>query len=250
MLAIAAGTDYVIFLFGRYQEARAKGADKESAYYEMFHRHSPCDPRVGPDHRRRHACLHFTRSPMFSSLGIPLFIGMLVVVSAAMTLGPSVVTVASRFRPPGTQTRFPRTFLATHRHRRRALAGADPGGHHRAVPGGSARLPGYHTDYNDRHYLPPDIPASGVSPPAERALPCSPLSPELLMLQSDHDLRNSADFLVIDRVAKAMFHTPGIGRVQTITPRSARPSSTARSRSCWACRAPRRPSTSRISTTG
>ena len=35
--------------------------------------------------------------------------------------------------------------------------------------------------------------------------------------ENDHDLRNSADFLVIDRVAKSMFHQPGIGRVQTIT---------------------------------
>ena len=37
------------------------------------------------------------------------------------------------------------------------------------------------------------------------------------MLESDHDMRNSADFLVIDRIAKSLFHQPGIGRVQTIT---------------------------------
>ena len=37
MMAIAAATDYVIFLFGRYQEERAKGLDKEAAYYAMFH---------------------------------------------------------------------------------------------------------------------------------------------------------------------------------------------------------------------
>ncbi len=36
-LAVAAGTDYAIFLVGRYQEARASGADHEQAYYEMFH---------------------------------------------------------------------------------------------------------------------------------------------------------------------------------------------------------------------
>ncbi len=43
------------------------------------------------------------------------------------------------------------------------------------------------------------------------------MNPEVLMIESDHDMRNSADFLVIDRVAKAMFHLPGIGRVQAIT---------------------------------
>ncbi len=35
-LAIAATTDYAIFLIGRYQEARAIGEDRESAYYTMF----------------------------------------------------------------------------------------------------------------------------------------------------------------------------------------------------------------------
>src|ERR1700730_8066052 len=33
MLAIAAGTDYGIFLIGRYQEARRAGEDRETAYY-------------------------------------------------------------------------------------------------------------------------------------------------------------------------------------------------------------------------
>ncbi len=38
------------------------------------------------------------------------------------------------------------------------------------------------------------------------------------MIESDHDLRNSADFLVVDKIAKAVFKTPpGIGRVQAIT---------------------------------
>ena len=36
-LAIAAATDYAIFLIGRYQEARTVGEDRESAYYTMFH---------------------------------------------------------------------------------------------------------------------------------------------------------------------------------------------------------------------
>ncbi len=43
------------------------------------------------------------------------------------------------------------------------------------------------------------------------------MNPELLMIESDHDLRNPADFLVIDKVAKAIFRVPGIGRVQAIT---------------------------------
>ncbi len=43
------------------------------------------------------------------------------------------------------------------------------------------------------------------------------MNPELLLVETDHDLRNSADFLVIERIAKAVTKVPGIGRVQSIT---------------------------------
>ena len=43
------------------------------------------------------------------------------------------------------------------------------------------------------------------------------MNPELLLVETDHDVRNPADMLVIDRIAKNIFHIPGIGRVQSIT---------------------------------
>src|SRR3546814_2575166 len=43
------------------------------------------------------------------------------------------------------------------------------------------------------------------------------MNPELLLIESYHDLRNSADFLVIDKIAKSVFRVPGVGRVQAIT---------------------------------
>jgi RND superfamily putative drug exporter len=42
-------------------------------------------------------CLSFTRLPYFQSLGVPLAVGMTVAVFVALTLGPAVITVASRF---------------------------------------------------------------------------------------------------------------------------------------------------------
>lgn len=47
---------------------------------------------------------------------------------------------------------------------------------------------------------------------AERHFSRSRLEPELLMIETDHDLRNPADMLILDRVAKAVFHVPGIAR--------------------------------------
>ncbi len=43
------------------------------------------------------------------------------------------------------------------------------------------------------------------------------MKPEILMIESDHDMRNPADFLVLDRLAKGIFRVPGISRVQAIT---------------------------------
>ena len=43
------------------------------------------------------------------------------------------------------------------------------------------------------------------------------------MVESDHDLRNSADFLVIDKIAKAIFRVSGIARIQTITGPTGKP---------------------------
>jgi RND superfamily putative drug exporter len=217
MMAIAAATDYVIFLFGRYQEARGKGLDKESAYYEMFHGTAHVILGSGLTIAGAMLCLHFTRGPMFNSLGIPLFIGMLVVVAAALTLGPAVVTVASTLR-----CLEPKRAMRIRFWRRVGTSVVRwPGPILVATVAmsliGLLALPGYRTDYNDRHYLPPDIPASEGFAAAERHFPAARLSPELLMIESDHDMRNSADFLVIDRVAKSLFHQPGIGRVQTIT---------------------------------
>lgn len=37
------------------------------------------------------------------------------------------------------------------------------------------------------------------------------------MIETDHDMRKPADMLVTDRIAKGVFHLPGIARVQAIT---------------------------------
>jgi uncharacterized membrane protein YdfJ with MMPL/SSD domain len=43
------------------------------------------------------ACLAFTRLPYFQTLGIPAAIGVLVTLAAALTLGPAVLMISSRF---------------------------------------------------------------------------------------------------------------------------------------------------------
>ena len=61
------------------------------------------------------------------------------------------------------------------------------------------------------------MPANVGYAAADRHFSPARMNPELLMIESDHDLRNSADFLVIDKIAKAISAVPGIAEVQTIT---------------------------------
>ena len=217
-LAIAASTDYAIFLIGRYQEARSVGEDRETAYYTMYHGTAHVILGSGLTIAGATFCLHFTKLPYFVSLGIPLAIGMVVAVFAALTLGPAVITVASKFG----KTLEPKRAMRTRGWRKiGAIIVRWPGpvlvGTLALSMVGLLTLPGYRTSYNDRDYLPGDIPANIGYAAADRHFNQARMNPELLLIESDHDLRNSADFLVIDKIAKAIFKVPGIGRVQAIT---------------------------------
>lgn len=217
LLAIAAGTDYAIFVIGRYQEARGAGEDRESAYYTMFHGTAHVVLGSGLTIAGAMLCLSFTRLPYFHTMGVPCAVGMFVAVIAALTLAPAVIVLGGRiglfepkrqiasrgWRRVGTVVvRWPGPILVA----TVALALV-----------GLLALPGYKTNYDLRNYIPADVPTNVGYAAAERHFNPARLNPELLLVESDHDLRNSTDFLVIDKIAKAVFRVPGISRVQAIT---------------------------------
>ena len=216
-LAIAAATDYAIFLTGRYQEARSAGEDKEAAYYTMFHGTAHVVLGSGLTIAGATACLSFTRLPYFQTLGIPLAIGMVVVVLGGVVLMTAAISVLSRFG-----LLEPKRSMRVRGWRKIGAAVVRwPGPILVATVAlslvGLLTLPGYKTNYNDREYLPADLPANEGYAAADRHFSQARMNPELLMVESDHDLRNSADFLVIDKIAKAIFRVEGIARVQAIT---------------------------------
>ncbi len=217
LLAIAASTDYAIFIVGRYHEARGLGESREKAFYTMFHGTAHVVLGSGLTIAGAMYCLSFCRLPYFQTMGVPCAVGMLVAVFAALTLGPAVLTIATFFK-----LMDPKRKLQTRGWRRIGTAVVRWPAPILAVTIGIAlvgllALPGYKTDYDTRHFLPPDTPANVGYAAADRHFNQARLNPELLMIETDHDLRNPADFLVLEKVAKAVFHIPGIGRVQTIT---------------------------------
>jgi RND superfamily putative drug exporter len=217
LMVIAAGTDYAIFAIGRYQEARGAGEEREDAYYTMFSGTAHVVLGSGLTIAGAMLCLSFTRLPYFQTMGVPCAIGTFVAVIAALTLGPAVITIGSRFG------RFdPKRAIRSNGWRRVGITVVRwPGPVLFATLAlalvGLLTLPGYKTNYDARRYLPADLSANVGYAAAERHFSAARMNPELLMIESDHDLRNSADFLVIDRIAKAIVHIPGIARVQAIT---------------------------------
>lgn len=216
-LAIAAGTDYAIFLIGRYQEARQNGEDTESAYYTAFHGVGHVILGSGLTVAGAMLCLRLTRLAYFKSLAYPSAIALLVVVAASLTVAPAVMVVATRFglldpkramktkgwRRIGTAAvRWPKPILAA------ATA---------VVLLGILAMVGYKTSYNDRHYLPDDVPANVGYAAAEEHFSAARLNPDIMMIEADHDMRNPTDMIVLDRIAKALFRIRGISMVQSIT---------------------------------
>ncbi|WP_319448848.1 MULTISPECIES: MMPL family transporter [unclassified Mycobacterium] len=217
LLVIAAGTDYAIFLLGRYHEARHLGQDRVAAYETMYRGTSHIILGSGLTIAGAVMCLTFTRLPYFNSLGIPAGTGVLVAVVAALTLAPALLSIGRHFglfepaRPMRTRgwrrigtaiVRWPGLILVA----TVAIALI-----------GLLALPGYKTSYDARNYMPAGAPANVGYAAAERHFSQARLNPELLMIEADHDLRNSTDMILLERVAKAVFHTDGIAQVQAIT---------------------------------
>jgi RND superfamily putative drug exporter len=217
MLAIAAATDYGIFIFGRYREDRGIGLDKDDSYYATFKSVAPVIVGSGLTIAGATYCLSFCRLPYFATMGAPVAIGMVVVVAIAVTLGPAVLYLGSRVglyeskRPP--RSRFWRK-VGT-------VVVRWPGPVFVAslfiVLIGIVALPGYRPAYNDRYYLPADAPTNLGFAAADRHFSQARMNPDILMVDANHDMRNPADMLVLNAVARNVMHTEGIAMVQNIT---------------------------------
>ena len=217
MLGIAAATDYGIFIFGRYREARSAGLDRDDAYYTTFRSVSPVIVGSGLTIAGATYCLSFARLPYFSTMGAPVAIGMIVVVASAVTLGPAVLFLGSRVglfeaKRPATGRFWRRVGTAVVRWPAPILVASLF-----VVLIGIVVVPGYKPAYNDRYYLPANAPVNIGFAAADRHFTQARMNPDILMIEANHDMRNPGDMLVLNTVARNVLHTEGIAMVQNIT---------------------------------
>ena len=216
-LTLGAGTDYGIFLIGRYHEARHDGETREEAFYTAYRSVTPVILGSGLTIAGACYCLTFARLNYFHTMGPAVAIAMMFTITAALTLGPAFLTVGSLFG-----LFDPKSKAKAHLYRRIGtsvvrwpvpILFASSA----AVMLGAIFVPTYRQNYDDREYQPRSSSANQGFQAADRHFPKSKLFSEMLMIESDHDMRNSADFISLDRAAKALERLPGVAMVQSIT---------------------------------
>ncbi len=216
-LTLGAGTDYGIFLMGRYHEARQAGETREDSFYIAYKGVAPIIIGSGLTIAGACYCLTFARLNYFHTMGPAVALTMLFTIAAAMTLGPAVLTVGSLFGmfDPRTSTKgllYRRIGASVVRWPVPILAASSA-----VVMLGAIFVPTYRQNYDDRQYQPAGAPANLGFQAADRHFPKSKLFSEMLMVETDHDMRNSADFISLDRVAKALIRLHGVAMVQGMT---------------------------------
>ncbi|PND55149.1 MMPL family RND transporter [Mycobacterium sp. ENV421] len=222
-LTLGAGTDYGIFLLGRYHEARQLGESREEAYYTAYRGVAPIIIGSGLTIAGSCFCLTFARLDYFHTMGPAVAISMLFTIAAALTLAPALLTLGSLFglfdpRQSRRGRLYRRIGASVVRWPVPILVASTA-----VVALGAIFVPSYRVSYDDRAYQPASGAANQGFTASDRHFPPSKLFTEMMMIESDHDMRNSADFISLDRVAKELIRLPGVAMVQSITRPLGRP---------------------------
>nr|WP_235571425.1 RND family transporter [Mycobacterium sp. Root265] len=222
-LTLGAGTDYGIFLLGRYQEARQAGESREQAYYTAYRSVAPVIIGSGLTIAGACYCLSLARLDYFHTMGPAVAISMLFTIASALTLAPAILTLGSLFglfdpRRAARSRLYRRIGTSVVRWPKPIFVASCA-----VVMVGAIFVPTYRVSYDDRAYQPSTASANLGFAASNRHFSESKLFSEMLMIESDHDMRNSADFISLDRVAKSLIRLPGVAMVQSITRPLGRP---------------------------
>jgi RND superfamily putative drug exporter len=218
-MVLGAATDYGIFLLGRYHEQRRAGVDHEDALVIANRSVAPVIAASGLTIAAALSCLLFAQVGMLRSAGLPCAIGILTGMFASLTLLPAFIGLAGRHG------------LA--QPRRRAAVKV-PGRSWRRVGTVVARWPGPVLVASSLVLVVCAIPVAGIrlgfdelaaQPDSthanrgyqamDRHFPPNRLLPEIVSIETDHDLRNPAGVIAVERVTRKIMEIPGIRMVQS-----------------------------------
>ena len=214
-MTLGAGTDYAIFLIGRYHEGRRRGVPPSQALADAYRAVAPVVIGSALTVSVALACLGFAKVGMFRSAGIPCAIGILVTMVAALLLTPALMSLAVRRgflepRPSTTARRWRRVGAAVARWPGPILVTAGGLTLLAALP-----LAGMRVGWNEPAATPSSAESSRGYAAIDRHMPANALLPDIVTVQADHDLRNPAGLISIERITRQLMAIPGVRSVQS-----------------------------------
>lgn len=218
-MVLGAATDYGIFLLGRYHEKRRAGIDHEAALVVANRSVAPVIAASGLTIAAALSCLLFAQVGMLRSAGLPCAIGILTGMLASLTLLPALIGLAGRHglaqprrraaaRVPGRGWRRMGTVVA--RWPGPVLVAA-------ALTLGIFAIPvaGLRLGFDELAAQPDTTQANRGYQGMDRHFPPNRLLPEIVSIQTDHDLRNPSGVIAIEAVTRKIMAIPGIRMVQS-----------------------------------
>ncbi|MCX8563114.1 RND family transporter [Mycolicibacterium mucogenicum] len=218
-MVLGAATDYGIFLLGRYHEQRRAGVDHEDALAIANRSVAPVIAASGLTIAAALSCLLFAQVGMLRSAGLPCAIGILTGMVASLTLLPAFIGLAGRHglaqprrraavKVPGRSWRRVGTVVA--RWPGPVLVASSVVLLVCALPVAGIRL-----GFDELAAQPDSTPANRGYQAMDRHFPANRLLPEIVSIETDHDLRNPAGVIAVERVARKIMEIPGIRMVQS-----------------------------------
>ncbi|MGD1172568.1 RND family transporter [Mycobacterium seoulense] len=214
-MTLGAGTDYAIFLVGRYHEGRRRGVAPAQALAEAYRSIAPVVIGSALTVSVALACLVFAQVGSFRSAGLPCAVGILATMVAALTLTPALMSLAIRRgylepRPSRTARRWRRVGTAVARWPGPILVTAGGLTLLAALP-----LAGMRVGFDEPAATPSSTDSNRGYVSADRHFASNSLLPDVIAIQADHDLRNPAGLIAIERITRHIMAVPGVRAVQS-----------------------------------
>jgi RND superfamily putative drug exporter len=214
-MTLGAGTDYAIFLVGRYHEGRRRGVAPAQALTQAYRSIAPVVIGSALTVSVALACLVFAKVGSFRSAGLPCAVGIMATMVAALTLTPALMSLAIRRgylepRPSVTARRWRRVGTAVARWPAPILVTAAGLCLLVALPLASMRV-----GFNEPAATPSSTDSNRGYASADRHFAANALLPDVIAIQADHDLRNPAGLIAIERITRHIMAVPGVRAVQS-----------------------------------
>lgn len=214
-MVLGAGTDYGIFLLGRYHENRRAGLSPPDALADAYRRVAPVIAGSSATIATALFCLSFAKVSFLRSAGIPSGIGILAAMLGALTLTPAMIGWFSR-----RGWMEPRAARINRRWRRIGTGVARWPGPILVVAVGAlilctVPLLGAEVSFSELRAQPASTDSSRGYQAVRDGFPDNRLLPEIVSIQADRDLRTPAGLITIERVTRKVLEVRGVRTVQS-----------------------------------